>query len=68
MPRYQSNGLVRMHAADDVQFGAAGRGRLVGPGENLIVAHHVGPRVVCVAAVGAQRAAVDADVGRVDGR
>ncbi len=35
MPRYQSNVLVRMHAADDVQLGAAGLGRLPAAGENL---------------------------------
>ena len=58
--------LLRMHAADDVQFGAAGLGRLLGPGENLGLAHRVRPRIVLVAAVGAQGAAVDADVGRVE--
>ena len=35
MPRYQSNVFARMHAADDVQFGAAGVGRLLAAGEDL---------------------------------
>ena len=54
IPRYQSNGLPRMHAADDVQLGAAGVGRLLGRRQQLGLAHRVGPRIVLVAAVGAQ--------------
>ena len=46
--------LRRMRAADDVQLGAAGAGRLLRGSEQFGVAHRVRPRIVLVAAVGAQ--------------
>ncbi len=56
----------RMRAADHVQLGAAGVGRLLAAGQHFLLVEHVSVRVADVAAVGAQRAAIDADVRRVD--
>ena len=48
--------LGRMHAADDVQFRAAGIGRLAAAGQQLVVRHHVTAGIASVVAtVGAQR-------------
>ena len=57
-----------MHAADDVQFRAAGLGRLAAVREQLVASHHVTPGIPALvfATVGAQRAAEDANVGRID--
>ena len=57
-----------VQAADDVHLGAAGLRRLGPTGEDLLVAHHVALRVPQVGAERAERAAVDADVRRVEVR
>ena len=44
--------LFRMHAADDVQLGATGVGRLLGPVQNVGLAHRVRPRIVVVTTIG----------------
>ena len=57
-----------VQAADDVHLGAAVVDRLLPAGEDLLVAHHVALGVAQVGAERAERAAVDADVRRVEVR
>ena len=57
-----------MQAADDVHFGAAVGDGLGPAGEDLLVVHPVALRVAEVGAERAERAAIDADVGRVEVR
>ena len=66
--RYQSYFALMVQAADDVHLGAAVLDRLGAAGEDLLVAHHVALRVAQVGAERAERAAIDADVGRVEVR
>ena len=58
--------LVGMDSADDVQFGAAVFGRLSAPGENLLVGHQERLLVARLATIGAELAAIEADVRRVE--
>ena len=66
MPRYQSNscrGCTPPTMCSSVQPASAAS---LAAGEDFGRRHRVGPRIVLVAAVGAQRAAIDADVGGID--
>ena len=65
---YQSYLHLMVQAADDVHLGAAVVDRLGAAGEDLLVAHHVALRVAQVGAERTERAAVDADVRRVEVR
>ena len=57
-----------VQAADDVHLGAAVVDRFLPASQDLLVAHHVALGVAQVGAERAERAAIDADVGRVQVR
>ena len=59
---------LMMQPADDVHLGAAVVDRFASAGQDLLVAHGVPLRVAQVGAERAERAAIDADVGRVQMR
>ena len=59
-------GLGRVEAADDVQFGDAHWNRFLGSRQGFLDGHEVCFGVVFVAAEGTEPAAGDTDVGKVD--
>ena len=61
-------GQLVVQAADDVQLGGAAALGLGGALEDLLVGHDVALRALQVGPEGAEGAAVDADVGRVEVR
>ena len=61
-------GQLMMQPADDVQLGGAARLSFLGPMQNLLVRHDVALLALQVGPEGAEDAAIDADVGRVEMR
>ena len=60
--------LLVMQTADDVHLGAASLDRLLAASQDLLVAHHVALRLPQIGAEGAERAAIHADVRRIEVR
>ncbi len=57
-----------MQAADDVHLGGAAIDRLLPASQDLLVGHQIALGAAQVAAEGAEHAAIDADVGRIEVR